>query len=328
MSKRVYLNKREGCFKEFAVIAVILLVVVIALLLVAGLLFSEGDPEDEGVSRDTQSESLASQRRSVAKRRGPAEVDAFSFSAESMAEIWAAVVNSPHVRSNPQYATVLRNVVFRFDADNDEVNAYASRIERNQVRTPCVTLLGGSVRLDGLCGCALASDRAHVTTNALARLLEKLDRDGVSPMPAARAAGIARECGIPVEPSKVQDEALRRAAGKLAAGMVMGTLSHEAGHVAYGHVQDTGLSHANVEIERNQERDADSFCASVMTSSDYGACMLEGRMFYFWLLSRHDPKHATTHPLSKERLGNLIRANERLAKELGMESPDEGEAVK
>lgn len=328
MSKRVYLNKREGRFKEFAVIAVILLVVVMALLLVAGLLFSDGETEDEGVLQDNQSESLVSQGRFAAKRRRPTEVDAFSFSAESMADIWATVVNSPHVRSNPQYETVLRNVMFRFDADNDGVNAYASRIERNQVRTPCITLLGGSVRLDGLCGCALASDRAHVTTNALARLLAKIDRDGVSPMSAARAVDIARECGIPVEPAKVQDGALRKAAGKLAAGMVMGTLSHEAGHVAYGHVQDTGLSHANVEIERNQERDADSFCASVMTSSDYGACMLEGRMFYFWLLSRHDPKRATTHPLSKERLKNLIRANERLAKELGMESPDEDEAMK
>ena len=313
MSKRVYLNKREGRFKEFAVIAVILLVVVVALLLVAGLLFSGNDGEGRSYA-DFGEVFVPSRKTSGRVADLPSD--------EDIRAIWACIVTSPYVRSNPQYETVLRNTTVCYDEGDGEINAYANSEERNQVRRPIVRVLGGFVRYAFCCGCARASDRLGVTTNALTCMLRDMKDSSRRALDESQhAVGAAKSC------TEVREEARR-----IAAGMLMAVLAHEAGHLAYGHVQhDVAFIKSNIDVVRNEERDADSFASSVMTSSAYGRYMFESFALYHWFFAQFDePEKAADldHPLHKERLENLIRANERLAREMGLSLSNSGEEEK
>lgn len=317
MSKRVYLNKREGRLKEFAVIAVILLVVVIALLFVAGLAFSGSEEE-----RHAYADSGITGERSDMPTRNPLGSVVWLPSEDDIRSIWSLIVDSPYVRSNPQYETVLRNTRIYYDVGDKDLNAYAAYEERNQVRRPIVKMLGGFVRHAASCGFARASDHLGVTTNALACLLMSM-KD-----PSHCAIG---EFQLAVKMAE-NSAAVREEAGQITAGMLMAALAHEAGHIAYGHVQhDAEFHKANIDVVRNEERDADSFASSIMVSSTYGRYMFESIALFHWFFAQFDePEKAAylDHPLHRERLENLIRSNERLALELGLSRLDADEEVK
>ena len=113
-------------------------------------------------------------------------------------------------------------------------------------------------------------------------------------------------------------DATRTKAKSVSAGMILGILAHESGHQSLGHVLNTGRSE-NLEISRNQEREADLFASSVISASPFGEYMFAGTLFWYYALATQEGgKQENTHPLSKERFENLVRSNPEKAAAMGV----------
>jgi len=116
------------------------------------------------------------------------------------------------------------------------------------------------------------------------------------------------------------DDELQRRARSYGAAMVITVIAHELGHIALGHTLATG--EATEEISRNQEREADSFAASVATASPFSDYTVAGGIFWWmiltWVAAASGNPRATTHPHARERLMDFIRANQAQAEALGI----------
>ncbi len=101
--------------------------------------------------------------------------------------------------------------------------------------------------------------------------------------------------------------------------MNMDVISHELGHIALCHTLGRNV---NMEISRNQEREADSFAASVASSSPFSDYIVAGGIFWWvimaWVDAASDNTEETTHPHSQERLMDYIRSNRDQAEEIGV----------
>lgn len=333
MARNVYLNKREGCGKEFGAILLILLAVLLGVWVVYALFFMSEEVPDEPQQADTALTSAGSgEARCLVNALPEFNLPEFAGSpytcstADAMT-IWSVVRNSPHVTENKLYATILGNTGFVYNAHDDSVNAFATSVERLQVKRPVVCLLGGATRFAKLIATALAYDQCEVSTGAVGHLLSQMTSTDWFKISEARASELNKliaSCALNGNASELT--AKRKKAdvlcNEIVQGMLLTILAHEAGHLAYGHVYTQGETRSNLEISRNQERDADSFCASVMSSSPYGKYMFEGGIFWWWVMARQEMNETTdstrSHPLSRERFKNMVRANESLARKLGI----------
>ena len=99
-------------------------------------------------------------------------------------------------------------------------------------------------------------------------------------------------------------------ARSLSASMEAAVIAHEAGHIALSHTLGTRL---NFDVSRNQEREADSFASSVLSTSPFREYLFLGQVFvtllFSWMdhVGRH--KDPTTHPLGRERFFNVMTSN-------------------
>lgn len=317
MSRKIYLNKREGVAKEIAAVVAILLAVMSGLWLLYRFVFTT-EVSKEG---DVASNSLG---LNIAGFEGSPS----ACSTLDVMKVWTIIRESPYVKGNRLYETILNNTGFVYDARNDSVNAFATSVDQQQVRRPVVCLLGGAARFAKLIATAMAYDRCNVKTNATATLLSKMSPADCFSLAEARAEEL-RKCienssTVPCsdEVAKMNFAKAEVVCGELMNGILLGILAHEAGHLAYGHVHNQDANRKNLEISRNQERDADSFCASVMSSSPYGKYMFEGTVLWWWVLARQEVNEKCdskrSHPLSMERFQNMVRANKDMASRLGI----------
>ena len=249
--------------------------------------------------------------------KDPAVAQYFQPSEAELAQLFEYVRSAANVKENLQYASIMKDVRFFYLADNDTVNAYASLKQLNKDKDELhrvIVLLGGAVRFSKVASLAVA---AHLSGDKqapvrLVRALEpadcgKFDLDTVVRLVNAADLGAA-----------LANETVQAKAKSVAAGMILGILAHEAGHHALGHTLNTSEK-VNLDISRNQEREADSFASSVIASSPFGEYILAGTLFWhFALASQQGDAAATTHPLSKERFENFVRANAELAASMGI----------
>ena len=241
----------------------------------------------------------------------------FQPSEAELAQLFEYVRSAANVKENLQYASIMKDVRFFYLADNDTVNAYASLKQLNKDKDELhrvIVLLGGAVRFSKVASLAVA---AHLSGDKQApvRLVRalapadcgKVDLDAVVRLVNAADLGAA-----------LANETVQAKAKSVSAGMILGILAHEAGHHALGHTLNTSEK-VNLDISRNQEREADSFASSVIASSPFGEYILAGTLFWhFALASQQGDAVATTHPLSKERFENFVRANAELAASMGI----------
>ena len=87
-----------------------------------------------------------------------------------------------------------------------------------------------------------------------------------------------------------------------------------------GHILGPSYYDSNQEIARNHEREADSFASSITAACPFGEYVYEGILFWHYVLAKQEGNQAvaSTHPLSRERLENTIRANPSKASMLGI----------
>ena len=317
MQRRVYVNKSSNRGREF--VGFVLIVALVGLA--CGILWwalrdGEPEPEPEEVDRaNSQPVEMAMGTPRVGESAQPAVIGTyFSPTEGEMRHLWEIVRTSPHIVGNKLYSAVIANVDFKYLSDNDSVNAFAAMHRPDGLgegRKPILCLLGGYVRVSRVLALAYAANQAGVT-NAMSGLVgvwkDLSNGFSESSMNAfAEAAGLSALTNNP---------GILVKARAMSSGMILATLAHEAGHHALGHLHgrvDTDTR----EVSRNQEREADSFEASIMSLSPFGEFMLSGDLLYYAIDAKFG-RRGRTHPYSEERFDNLVRANPVLAKAIGL----------
>jgi len=240
-------------------------------------------------------------------------------SANELLQLMQYVCSSPHVTSNAKYAEVPKKLHFDVKTTDSTINAYAQIADGD---VPTITLLGGAIRFANLVSAAYIGASAAKGRNG-----------GVNHLPEITAA-LGKWCletHAKFSPSAtcefakrynlhlvMSDPSLARKARSFSAGLLIGILAHELGHLALGHCHGVRM---NLEISRNQEREADSFASSVISSSPFGDYLVFGTILWeaVWVwVERATGQIASTHPLASERLADLIRANPSVASEIGL----------
>lgn len=224
--------------------------------------------------------------------------------------------NSAHVRENVLYAQILDATRFAFEAEDDKLNAFATILQGDEGmgEGPLVLVKGGAARFGRVAALAIAAMRSG-DTGAGGRFLSLIRRFGLEKIDLDWSVHMVNEAGL--APVLGNDKALATAKS-VSAGLFLGILAHEAGHLALGHLHRLG-GRGNNDISRNQEREADSFASSIIAASPFGEYILAGMLLFLFALAQlEEGGRATTHPLSKERFDNFVRANPDLAAEFGL----------
>ena len=254
----------------------------------------------------------------AAAERANAEAQAAAYLTpmpEEFAQWLDAVRGSPHVRMNASYSASAAKVQFNYLYDDDQINAYAARDGQGDGYR--IVFYGGAIRFSRLASLAVAVDMCGRPGTA-SRFAKSIDTGGM--MSRKSALATMSECGL--------DESfalpgVRTKAQAVSAGMIIGILAHEMGHVCLGHVMGPNYYQSNQEIGRNHEREADSFASSITAATPFGEYVYEGMLFWHYVLAQQQGNEAveSTHPLERERLENLIRANSSKASALGIGLP-------
>lgn len=240
-------------------------------------------------------------------------------------QLFEFVRNSAHVQENMLYAEMLGGAQFRYEPEDGTLNAFATMepaalADGREALVPVVVLLGGAARFGRVAALVVAASRRGYE-GVGPRFLEFLRREPLGCVGTGWSARVIQEIGL--YPAMGDDRTLALAKS-VSAGLLLGILAHEAGHLALGHVLRTEYR-GNNDISRNQEREADSFASSVIASSPFGEYILAGMLFWHYALAQQEEEgaRATTHPLSRERFENFVRANPDLAAEFGL-GPEAG----
>ena len=249
------------------------------------------------------------------------QVKAYLTPSEAEVEqLYRMVVTAPFVAENLQYRDRLKDIPFVYIATNDIVNASSGHrvVEKDGEKGLAfhTVLFGGAARYARLVGLAAAlQDAGH----------EDMLKNFVAAMPR-------RFCGICDEEScetfivaneldeALDDEKIRLRAMSYSSGTIISVLAHECGHHALGHL--LGFSDKqNLEIDKNQEREADSFASSVISASPFGEFIFAGTLFWHYAVAMQSDSGSDAkrdHPLSKERFENFVRANRDKAAAMGI----------
>ena len=233
-------------------------------------------------------------------------------------QICEIVRNSPNVRENAAYSKIMSAVEFFYQKDNNAVNAYASirRPEKESDKAVrVIVFFGGAARFGRVASLAVGAELCG-DVGAARCFVEALKPSDLSDFSEKTALRLVGDSGLA---AALADNKVVAKARSVAAGLMLGIIAHEAGHQALCHTLNTAET-VNLEISRNQEREADSFASSVIASSPFGEYILAGTLFWHYAMAMQqgDEAVAKTHPLSKERFENFVRANEELASSMGI----------
>lgn len=231
------------------------------------------------------------------------------------------VRKAPCVSANPRYSEIMSGVCYLINT-NTEINAFATFGTRQNgdkaERVRVIKFTTGSWLFCRLASLAVAAGLGG-DKGAVMRFVSSLEMRDYSNMDGECVVKLMRKSRL--EQAFADPEVCKKAKS-IAAGMVIGILAHEVGHHVLGHVDGLGGGKPkNNEIDRNQEREADSFASSVISSSPFGEYVFAGTLLWHYALANKQQERGSvedTHPLSLERLENLIRANPDKAKEMGI----------
>jgi hypothetical protein len=235
------------------------------------------------------------------------------------------VFSSPFIQCNAQYQHRVGQISFLFMGDDAELNAFATDAEfklpdGRSVKPPLIVFLGGLANAIRLASTALAayirSVRGHLGAISLPHTFRQMGRAVIETggFPFDASVAVFREH---ILPSIVDGEdRFVSLARSYAAAMDMFVIAHEAGHLALGHTLGRRL---NYDISRNQEREADSFASSTLSTSPFREYLFLGQVFttviFAWVERTAAQREAGTHPLGRERFYNAIESNSDAARE-------------
>jgi hypothetical protein len=245
---------------------------------------------------------------------------------EEILQIAAFVIKSPHVQTNRLYRQRAEATSLVYLADDPKVNAFATDVRHPEIlaKPPMIVFLGGLANATRLASFAMASHAVldNVESwNLFAAAIQSVGQAivaGQGTLDTETATAIYAQSGF--KELAANEEIIRRTRS-YGAAMNMSVIAHELGHIALGHT--LSLAWVPDEVSRNQEREADSFCASVAGVSPFSDHTIAGGIFWWVILTwaasaANNETRVTTHPHSRERLMDYIRANQSQAAALGI----------
>lgn len=235
-------------------------------------------------------------------------------------QLYSYVVNAPFVAENLQYRDRLKDIPFIYIATNDTVNASACRrlVEKAGKKGLAfhTVFYGGAARYARLVGLAAAlQDAGH--KDMLKKFVAAMPRSFCGRCRTDDCVRFIAENGLG---EAIANEKIRQRAVSYSSGTIVSVLAHECGHHALGHLL-AFPEKQNLEIDRNQEREADSFASSVISASPFGEYIFAGTLFWHYAVAMQadgDTDASSNHPLSKERFENFVRANAEKAAAMGI----------
>lgn len=288
------------------------------------------------LNHDSQSRNLLGERK--VSGGGLSEVDSprkvsdddlvvyLESTAGEARQLFEYVRQSAFVQENGQYAALMRDVGFVFDATNDEVNAVASRcVDAGGKESRQITCYAGEMRFAKTIALAAAAELTGHKGSVKA-MMEQMTPLLCVELTLGDAVKLLRNCKLDCY---LYEEAVLSKAKSIAAGGVVGVLAHEVGHQVLGHNYQMGKDRLNNEVKRNAEKQSDLFAASVMSSSPFGEYVFAGRVFALWVRMRQTdpilkkyPERSLEHPIDEERFVSLVMANKEKALALGIAIPE------
>lgn len=250
----------------------------------------------------------------VAENGGNADLASYlTPTQEEVWQWWEYVRNSMHVRLNPAYSNYAAGTEFIYAHDENTINAFAGQTD-NKKKPFQIVFFGGAMRFSRLASLAVAVDVCG-RPGVASRFAKSIDMEGQMSMRVAIET--MSDCGLD---EMLSLPGVRSKAQAISSGMIVGILAHEMGHVCLGHILGPSYYDSNQEIARNHEREADSFASSITAACPFGEYIYEGTLFWHYVLAKQEGNQAvaSTHPLSRERLANMIRANPSKASMLGI----------
>lgn len=248
---------------------------------------------------------------------------------EELVQLMEYVKSSPHVASNELYSAVAPQLQF-FSEPDPAINARATYTdEKPSIYINVGAILYANLISAAYVGSELAQSRFPQQFSPLSEIVDSLVRSmaewgsqkriGGFAISAEDACNFAEKYNLHLV---MYDQVHSRKAKSLAAGIIVGVLAHEYGHLALGHLHGQSQT---LEISRNDERQADLFASSVISSSPFGEYLVLGSILWelVWVCrEKVFGDVATTHPLASERLANLLRDNPTIAANLGYAVPE------
>jgi len=227
-------------------------------------------------------------------------------------QIFELVRHSTVIQGNDVYCKRAGATTLFFQEECDEVNAFATDDSFPDVpeTPPFVVVEGGLCNASKFVALALAASVEHKNRNHLLGCIQwfgaKIRENGC--FPAIDADQGYKDLGLEL----LLTEEVQRKARSYFSAMILHVSAHELGHICLSHT----LGRAdNLEVSRNQEREADSFASSVLSTTPYSDYNCHGAsvlwMVWTWVEEGNFSflREATTHPLSRERLIRLISDN-------------------
>jgi hypothetical protein len=231
-------------------------------------------------------------------------------------------LSSPFIQSNALYRTRIAGVSFAFLQEDTTVNAYATDFPHDlpdggKLEPPAIVFLNGLASALRLMAAAVAVSMRpgegvpSTGESALGRTFRAMGSCLVQSGGKfdIEMLGMIFEQAILSEIVEGKDRFVSLARS-LSASMEAAVIAHEAGHIALSHTLGMAL---NFDVSRNQEREADSFASSVLSTSPFREYLFLGQVFVTLLFSWMDhvarSKNPTTHPLGRERFFNVMTNN-------------------
>ena len=235
-------------------------------------------------------------------------------------QLYSYIVSAPFVAENLQYSKRLKDIPFIYMATNDIVNAVSGRsVVEHEGKKDLVfhtVFFGGAARYARLVGLAAAlQDAGH--KDMLKKFVVAMPRSFCARCTEKDCVEFISANGLA---PAIVDEKIRQKAVSYSSGTIVSVLAHECGHHALGHLLSF-REKANLEIDRNEEREADSFASSVISASPFGEYIFAGTLFWHYAVAMQsdtDSDLARDHPLSRERFENFVRANAEKAAAMGI----------
>lgn len=273
----------------------------------------EPEPEPDGAESETMSLSP--------------ELQQFVFSGpHEPRQAYGLVVESSYTNSNRIYAQRAQASTMHVDVGDFEVNAFATDAEvltgeGTLLQPPVIVLKRGL--LHGICTAAAGMALGHTTQcheqiSAVFAATGQLILKGKGDLGVEPVVAIHQQLILPVGNALPQGEMahVMAMAQSVRLSAYLYVFSHELGHIALAH---TLGRRPNMESSRNQEREADSFASSVLSTCAYREYHFLGQMaaiaMFVWFDEACGSPDATTHPDSRERFANAFVSNSQAARE-------------
>ena len=252
-----------------------------------------------------------------AQQRTPQEPDAvgaigghFDPTVLDIEAAFTFVRSSPFVQSNSMYRGIASSVTAHYDSGDSSLNAIATGFPHELsdgvvADPPSIVVFAGLLTWSRLMS-AFLSDRvlkgADRGTRDVLRSRLRLVGDAVNAGRTTDIQALRR-----ISSGIIRDPVAASVARAIAGGLESSVMAHELGHSCLGHVSGSGRT---LEISRNQEREADSFASSVLSTASGGEASAVGQILFEVMMSWREYgagiRDATSHPRSRERVASVL----------------------